>query len=296
VTHVLVPTLAGIAWDPQIRGILSVAVGVLVLMGSIYLLLATNVASRLGFLIVLTALCGWMIIHSMIWWLYPPGQGPSGRIPAWDVTEIVYGDLSQSLNEKVHDVDVSNLPPAEDVADMTPEEVDQLNADEAAELNEWRLLDASNASKGEAQTAVDAMLVGGEIPGLEDSTSRVFTYTFETGGKPKRQGDTIWDRVSNRVTNTLRIKNPPHYAIVQLQPAIKQETVAGQPPPTPTADPDAQVISVVLVRDIGQRRVPAALMFISFSAIFTILCTMLHLRDRGVAEHRSAPVPATTGG
>jgi hypothetical protein len=293
----LLPTIvAGIAWDPQIRGILSVATGVLILMGSIYLLLATNVASRLGFLLVLTALCGWMIIHSMIWWIYPPGQGPSGRIPAWDVTEIVYGDLSQSLNAKAHDLDVSQLPPAEDVNTMTPEQVDQLNNDEAAEMNEWRLLDASNASKGEAQTAVDAVLVAGNIPGLEESTSRVFTYTFETGGKPKRQGDTIWDKVSNRVTNTLRIKNPPHYAIVQLQPAVKTETVAGQAPPPPTAEPGSQVISVVLVRDIGQRRVPAAIMFLSFTTIFTVLCWMLHLRDRGVAEHRSAQVPATTGG
>src|SRR5262245_2743167 len=292
----LAPTLAGIAWDPQIRGILSVATGVLILMGSIYLLLATNVASRLGFLLVLTALCGWMIIHSMIWWIYPPGQGPSGRIPAWDVTEIVYGDLSQSLNAKAHDIDVSQLPTAEEVNKLSPEQVDKLNTEQANELNEWRLLDASNASKGEAQTAVDAMLVAGNIPGLEDATTRVFTYTFETGGKPKRQGDTIWDRVSNRVTNTLRIKNPPHYAIVQFQPAVKQATVAGQAPPPPTADPDAQVISVVLVRDIGQRRVPAAIMFLSFTTIFTVLCWMLHLRDRGVAEHRSAQVPATTGG
>src|SRR4029453_2018011 len=114
------PVLAGIAWDPQIRGILSVATGVLVLMGSVYLLLATNVASRLGFLIVITAFCGWMMIHSMIWWIYPPGQGPSGRIPSWDVTEIVYGDLSQSLNTKVHDLDVSQLPSAEEVNKMTP--------------------------------------------------------------------------------------------------------------------------------------------------------------------------------
>jgi hypothetical protein len=292
----LVPTLAGIAWDPQIRGILSVAVGVLVLMGSIYLLLATNVASRLGFLLVLTALCGWMIIHSLVWWIYPPGQGPSGRIPAWEVTEIVYGDLANSLNDKAHDIDVSTLPPAEDVDELTPEEVDALNDEQADALNEWRLLDASNASKGEAQTAVDAVLIGGTIPGLEDSTARVFTYTFETGGKPKRQGDTIWDRISNRVTNTLRIKNPTHYAIVQLQPALKQETVAGEAPPPPQADPEAQVISVVLVRDIGQRRVPAALMFTGFTTLFACLCVMLHLRDRGVAEHRSAPVPATTGG
>ena len=35
----LLPTFAGIAWDPGIRGILSVLVGVVVLCGSIYLLL-----------------------------------------------------------------------------------------------------------------------------------------------------------------------------------------------------------------------------------------------------------------
>ena len=52
----VVPVLAGIAWDPQVRGILSVLVGVLVLMGSIYLLLATNLASRLGFLLALVLL------------------------------------------------------------------------------------------------------------------------------------------------------------------------------------------------------------------------------------------------
>ena len=34
--------LAGIAWDPQLRGFLAVAVGVVVLMGSVYLLLGTN--------------------------------------------------------------------------------------------------------------------------------------------------------------------------------------------------------------------------------------------------------------
>src|SRR4029450_11635856 len=106
----LVPTRAGIAWDPQIRGILSVLVGVLVLMGSVYLVLATNLASRLGFLVAITALSGWMIIHGMVWWIYPPGQGPSGRIPGWDVQEIIYGDLSVSLNDKVHDIDPSGRP------------------------------------------------------------------------------------------------------------------------------------------------------------------------------------------
>lgn len=292
----IVPVIAGIAWDPQIRGILSVLVGVGVLMGSVYMLLATNVANRLGFLLALTAFFGWMIIHGLTWWIYPPGQGPSGRIPAWEVEEIVYGDLGESLNDKVHDIDTSTLPPAEEVNDLTPEEVQALSDEHAGELNEWTLLPASDASRGEAQTAVDAVLAEGTIPGLEDATTRVFTYTFETGGKPVRESDGVWDRIANRVTNTLRITNPPHYAVVQFQPALAQETVAGQPPPPPEADPDAQVVSAVLVRDIGQRRLPAALLTIGSGLIFGLLCAMLHVRDRRVVEHRSAPVPATTGG
>jgi hypothetical protein len=292
----IVPVIAGIAWDPQIRGILSVLVGVGVLMGSVYMLLATNLANRLGFLLALTAFFGWMIIHGLTWWIYPPGQGPSGRIPAWEVEEIVYGDPGESLNDKVHDIDTSTLPPAEEINDLTPEEVQALSDEHAGDLNEWTLLPASDASRGEAQTAVDAVLGEGTVPGLEDPTTRVYTYTFETGGKPEREGDGVWDRISNRVTNTLRITNPPHYAVVQFQPAIAQETVAGQPPPVPEADPDAQVISAVLVRDIGQRRLPAALLTVGSGLIFGLLCAMLHVRDRRVVEHRSAPVPATTGG
>jgi hypothetical protein len=288
--------VAGIGWDPEIRGILSVLVGVVVLMGSIYLVLATNLAQRLGFLLALTAVFGWLTIHGLVWWLYPPGTGPAGRPPAWEVEEIVYGDLSESLLDEAHDIDTSTLPPPTEVNELTPEEVAALSEEHADELNEWELLDASDASRGEAQTALDAVLAEGTIPGLEDTASRVYTYTFETGGKPERESDSVIDRVKNRISNTLRLKNPPHYAIVQFQPAIPQEAVPGEPPPVPVADEDAQVVSAVLVRDIGQRRLPASLITIGSGLIFGLLCAMLHQRDRRVAEHRSAPLPATTGG
>jgi hypothetical protein len=293
----LVPTLAGIAWDPQIRGILSVLVGVVVLMGSVYLLLATNVATRLGFLLALTGVFGWMTIHGLVWMIYPPGTGPAGRVPSWEVQEIVYGDLSESMLDEAHDLDVSTLPPAPDIDELTPEEVDGLSEEHADELNEWTILPASDASRGEAQTALDAVLTEGTVPGLEDATSRVYTYTFETGGKPQRDSDSVVDRVTNRIGNTLRLTHPPHYAIVQMQPAIDQgEPAPGEPPPTPEPDEDAQTVSAVLVRDLGQRRLPATLIFTGSGLIFGLLCVMLHQRDRRVAEHRSAPVPATTGG
>jgi hypothetical protein len=292
----VVPTLAGIAWDPQIRGILAVLVGVVVLMGSVYLLLATNVASRLGILLALAAVFGWLTIHGLVWWLYPPGQGPIGRIPAWEVEEIVYGDLSNSMLEKAHDVDTANLPPAAEIDELTPDEVRALSDEHADDLNEWTLLDASDATRSEAQTTVDAVLAEGVVPGLEEPTSRVYTYTFETGGKPEPASEGVWDRITNRIANTARIKNPPHYLIVEMQPATVAEAAPGQPPNQPEIIEGSQTISVVLVRDIGQRRVVPAGVCIGSGLMFGLLCVMLHKRDRIVAEHRSAPLPAPTGG
>ena len=292
----LVPTLAGIAFDPQIRGILVVLVGVAVLIGSVYLLLATNVAHRLGLLLVLTALFGWMTIHGLVWWLYPPGQGPIGTLPSWQVEEINHADLSQALLDEAHDIDTSNLPSTEEVDDATPEEIEQINEQFADDLSGWELLAAADAARGEAQTTADAELAEGVIPGLEETTSYVHRYVLETGGKPRREGDGVWDRVTNRIGNTLRITSPPHYAIVQVQPAIEQVVEPGEPPPPPEADPDAEIISFVMVRDLGERRLPAALLTIGSGLTFALLCVMLHQRDRVVAEHRSAPLPAPTGG
>jgi hypothetical protein len=292
----LVPTLAGISWDPEIRGILSVLVGVVVLMGSVYLLLATNVAHRLGFLLALTGVFGWLTIHGLVWLIYPPGTGPAGRVPSWEVQEIVYGDLHESMLDEAHGVDTSGLPPSADVDEMTPEDVEAISEEHADDLDGWTLLDASNASRGEAQTALDAVLAEGAIPGFEEPDSRVYTYTFETGGKPKRDSDSVIDRVTNRISNTLRLTHPPHYAIVQMQPATVEEAAPGAPPNQPEIVEGSQTVSAVLVRDLGQRRLPASLIFGGSGLIFGLLCVMLHQRDRRVVAHRSAPLPAPSGG
>jgi len=78
-----VQIIAGIAFDPGIRGVLVVLVGVVVLMGSVYLILSTNLGSRLGFLVALSGLFGWLTILTFVWWLTPPAIGPRGNIPTW---------------------------------------------------------------------------------------------------------------------------------------------------------------------------------------------------------------------
>jgi hypothetical protein len=296
----LTQTLAGIAYDPQIRGILVVGVGVVVLMGSVYLLLATNLGNRLGFMLALTGFFGWMTILGMFWWIRPSATGPAGDPPKWTVEEVNYGDLGQALLSDAHDLDTSDLPPPADLRKLSVEDFEKVATEEEKFLNEWKLIPESDTAYGEAKATVDAELTNGNYLGIDDSSDYVGTYAFETGGKPGRKSDSVIDRIGNKITNTLRIKSPPHYAIVQVCPTTldsrPEAAAVGQPPPTLECDEGADVISVVMVRDLGQRRTLPALITLISGLMFGLLCYMLHVRDRVVIEHRSAPLPAPTRG
>ena len=85
-----VHVIAGLDWDIAIRGILVVLVGVVVLPGSVYLLLGTNLGARLGFSVAAAGLFGFLTILTAVWWIQPPGIGPMGRIRA-DRYEVLDG-------------------------------------------------------------------------------------------------------------------------------------------------------------------------------------------------------------
>ena len=87
-------TLAGLAWDPEIRGILVVATGFAVLLGSVWLVNVTNSGIRLATLMSAAALMGWMAILGSAWWMY--GSGWKGDDPTWKTVDINVGDLGAS--------------------------------------------------------------------------------------------------------------------------------------------------------------------------------------------------------
>lgn len=87
-------TLAGLAWDPEIRGILTVATGFAVLMGSIWLIISTNSGIRLATLIAAAGFMGWIAILGSAWWMY--GSGWKGDAPSWKTVDINVGDLGAS--------------------------------------------------------------------------------------------------------------------------------------------------------------------------------------------------------
>jgi hypothetical protein len=288
--------LAGIAWDPQLRGILAVLVGVVVLMGSVYLLLGTNLGTRLGFLVAVSAIFGWCTIMGLTWWVYGT-IGMLGEAPSWEVKEVVYesgstddSGLAIAALEKAQALDTSALPPPDELNELDEAELDALLDEVEPTLGGWRFLPESNPSFGEAKATVDEFFV--EFPdeelGLEGAADYVTVYSFETGGKDGLPDDpSRLDRLTTKLRTTFwQVQHPTHYAIIQIQPVKDQVTVPGEAPPTPEADPTQPVVSVIMERNLGDVRFPGAMLTLFSGLMFAVTVSMLHRRDLRVAEAR----------
>jgi len=78
----------------------------------------------------------------------------------------------------------------------------------------------------------------------------------------------------------VNFKHPTHYAVVQVQQVIPQPTIEGQAPPIPKVDPSKPVVSVVLVRDLGNVRLLPAVYFVICFSLFVLFVLLLHFRDK----------------
>ena len=291
----MVHLLAGIAWDPQIRGFLAVLVGVVVLMGSVYLLLGTNLGARLGFLVALSAIFGWCMIMGITWWVYG-NIGMLGETPTWHVDEVVYTAESPEAGldladlEVAHDLDTSTLPDPDELRDLDEDDLRDVEADAASELGGWELLPQSNPAFGDAKATVDAHFDenNDEELGLEGAEDYIVRYSFERGGKEDLPDDpNRIDRITTKLKTTFwEVRHPPRYAIIQVQPVVEKEPIPGAAPPVPEADDTKPVVSVIMTRDLGDVRFPGAMLTSVSGLMFLMTIVMLHQRDLKVAEAR----------
>ena len=298
-------------WDPGFRGLLTVAVAVIILMGSIYLILATNSGARLGFLLALTGFAGWMTVMGVIWSIY--GIGWKGEAPTWEVVDVVRSEPGSGVVDSTLEIAQSiplpdELPDPVEVRDGDPALLEAFPAEQSdpslgdlvtidpelqEEINDavdpWRILESSNKYTGETE-AVVAEHLGPDGEAVFESTSDyVVIESFLTGGKAPRTDDSIVSRAAYKVTSTLEVAPPPFYAVVQVQQVIPQETKPGQAPPAPVADPDQPIVSVVLERVGGhQLRLPQMGMTLVMGVTTAVLCNMLHRRDKLAQAQRAA--------
>lgn len=70
-----------------VPAVMSLVIAVVILVGSVYILLAADLGVRQGYLVLMVSLTAWMTILSAIWLFGAPGTttatGPRGREPAW---------------------------------------------------------------------------------------------------------------------------------------------------------------------------------------------------------------------
>jgi hypothetical protein len=293
-----------LTWTPGIRGVLVVAVGIIVLMGSVYLILGTNSGFRLGFLLALTGLMGWMVIMGVVWMIY--GIGRTGPAPTWEVLEMNRGDLTAAELEEARTLpEPDALPePSEflekddklraqfeqqprpptlgDLLGVRPEIQDDLPLE-----GDWHLLSTSDPQTGEAQATASAYLVE-ERKLFESSSDYVVLEAYSKGGKDRRDGDeNSLERAGVKIKNSLTLFHPPHYAVVQVQKAVEQAEKPGQPPPIAVPDENEPVISVIMERNLGAKRRPSFFLTLFSLAVFLVCCNTLNRRERLVNEARS---------
>jgi len=114
-------------WNPTILGVLVVLSAIGLFCGSAYLLLATNLGGRLGFLVAFASLSGFMVLLSTLWWTSGNSgiDPPHGKSPSWKVVEVVsnpsqskYAAARDALAKgtKASETQLANLRPAMDAA------------------------------------------------------------------------------------------------------------------------------------------------------------------------------------
>lgn len=298
--------IAGIAWNPGIRGILSVLVGVVVLMGSVWLLLASNVGARLGMLLALTGLFGWMAILTLTWWISPPAIGPRGTNGSWEAVEVYENGSGVPKTVEVGGLaNPSSLPTDDEILAENPElaadfpngfvlsDLEASHPEVVAEYvskensNGWSIVPSSSA--GESQAAADAALMEAGL--FSGPTAYEKLNTWEFGGKPKREDECsdsdLVCRAIFRVKITANLKHPTHFAVVQVQKVITQEAKPGEPPPLPEVDTSSPVYSVVLVRNLGEVRLIPFLYFLISVSLFVVFAWTLHNREKILLKNKA---------
>jgi len=260
--------LLALNWEPQLRGILIIIIAVSVLCGSVYLILGTNLGARLGFLLALAGLSGWVLLMGLMWWSF--GIGLKGAEPSW---KPMPGQAILLDANAFHEVGVISAPVA--VPEGTSYQDQAAAINKALVDNGWRQLSESDPSFGQSAASGGVVI---EADGTLKSGSYQVVNVFDKGGER-------FPKISESL-DFLAFRHDPHYIIVEVAPLVVQRTEPGRAPAAAEID-TTQPHRYVYIRDLGNKRVPAALVALGGGIVFFSCCYLLHSRERRVIENRS---------
>lgn len=267
-------SVLAIGWDPELRGILTVIIAVAALCGSVYMIMATNIGARLGFLVALSGLAGWMFLMGVVWLIY--GIGLRGPDPTWEAVpgRTVLQDTDALFQAGVFErrVEIGEDATFAEQADAVGEEF----------LSEgWTTLDTEDPAFGQTGAAAGEFL---EETGAFAAGEFQVVNVFDIGG----------DRYPkiNDSLDFLAFFHEPHYVVVEVAPLVSTRTEPGRAPAAPVIDETRQRQYVYMIRDLGAVRQPAAVLTLGGGVLFVALCWLMHRRERFVVANRDTAMVA----
>ena len=357
--------LSAIQFDPNIRGLLVVATAGTILIGSIYLILATNSGMRNGFLIAGAGLFGWLFLMGLVWWMY--GIGLKGRDPLWMPAEINFSRTAGLATPEVNSLPAPDgLPDAVEtmkgfplitaiakgaegkdwqpktlsnvVTEATPlvlvtsrdlqggiranveknssefladkpetqalfklpddklvdeirSEAEALRSEVEDQLGGWCLLSESDPRRGEAVASADAELVATKAFGDGTNSSKyivndVFFYGGKDSCSPVQERSLI-GQMSFRVGSIFQPKNPKLFGVVTVTKAKSVTVAPGETPPAASRQEGASTVSVIMLRNLGNRRFLPFLFALGSGLLFAVFAMTLHSRDKRAIAARA---------
>jgi hypothetical protein len=262
--------LVAIGWEPELRGILIAIIAVVTFCGSCYFVLSTNLGARLGFLVALAALAGWMFIMGATWWSY--GKGLLGPDASWAPIP------GRTVLQTTAAVNQSGALGSPVLVEASASPVDAAKAvDDQFKKDRWKQLDPSVPSYQQAGAAASVFLE--ESGALANGEFQVVNV-FDKGGQRSPQ---LW----KGKLDFLAFFHSPHYSVVEVAPLIQQRDEPGRAPAKPEIDTTRPHQYIYMIRDLGAKRKPAGFICVGSLAVFLMLCYLLHTRDRRVTLNRS---------
>ena len=270
-------------WDPTILGVLVVLSGLVLFAGSTYLLLATNVGARLGFMITASALSGIMVLLSSLWLItQTPLTSPKGRTPLWQTVKC---DEPEPKCALVDNLSESSIKPISALA--------RTENPKLLKLEKYQSL----------RSAVDAMFVRKKQVG-EEAVKQSAYATYEQGSEiltlapvdekniPNKNGkETLKEYIVGGKTDMF-FWHTTKYAAVEVCAATPQASTTDPnvKPSAPGCDDTKAHKWAIFVYDWGSIRLPPLMYLIGSLAFFGISLYALHTRE--MAQRRIAAAGA----
>jgi hypothetical protein len=260
-------------WYPTILGVLVVVAAVLLFVGSIYLILGTNMGARLAFLATFSALMGFMVVLTALWIsTASPLNTLRGAVPKWEIKEVV-SDLDEAKTAEVRDIRDEGI------------EVDTVEAANVkAAVDEGLVTKVDNAVEQFTEEDNEFAIYG-------EVTDYLTPTTWETGG-------------SNPSWLDFEFTHTPKFAVVEFCGTATNTRPFGAAPDEPTCAADGTPNAedngfVVLEFNLGDVRLPPIIAFLSSIILFVLSLVMFgwHERDRRAeltAESEPVKTPART--